>query len=478
MNSFWIVIAIAWTVRILLNILSYIHLWYVKEYRFDRMGIHLSTPLGRKLLFIRWRRPPVTPKTIFIALGSGVLLFSIGWILPGHIVWKLLAVDILTFPIISVLVFLMKIPTFLYHEILIKKAVRKLRAHTPIIVVGITGSYAKTSTKEVLATLLAQKYKTLKTEASKNSPIAIAELVLKSLTPQHQAFIVEMGAYKKGEIAQMCQMVRPGIGIVTAINPQHQDLFGSIETTIEAKYELVQGLTEGSKAAIMNMDNAFVVSMAKRAHLDGKKVIGYSLTGGGDYVATNIQNEEDGISFTLTHDKKKYPLHVQLYGTHQASNVLAAIAAAHEAGMTMQEIVKATKHIRPFARTMVPRVGLAGARIIDDTYNNNPDAAMAAMAYLAGQPGRKIVVFQPMIELGEFATSSHEMVAKKMGETAEEIILTNESFADVFKKFAGGAHVSVLAPAAAASYLKKTITKNDILLFKGKEAGRVLQLMV
>jgi len=250
------ILSILWCARLLLNLLSYIQLWYVKEYRFDRMLIHLKTKQGKRLLFLPWRRPPLKPKACFIFIASALVLLGIYFILPLFIIWKLFFMDILLFPITAVFVLIAKVPTWIYHGILIRKAINKLQSHKKMIVIGITGSYGKTSTKEILATILGTKFKTLKTEASKNSPIGIAEVILSKLTPDDEVFIVEMGAYKPGEIREMCKIVKPSIGIVTAINEQHQDLFGSIDATVKAKYELIQGLNDG-KIAIFNADNRY-----------------------------------------------------------------------------------------------------------------------------------------------------------------------------------------------------------------------------
>ena len=463
MISIWYAFGTVWGIRILLNLLSYIHLWYVKEYRADRMRIHLGSPQGKKLFVIPWRRPPVTPKTLVIASGAAICLYGVYTVISGPVVLKFLVTDIVTFPIVSALVMLAKIPTFAYHQMLIGRAVAKLRAHTPMTVIGVTGSYGKTSTKEILATFLRQKYNILNTEASKNSPIAIAELVLKSLKSAHQVFIVEMGAYKKGEIRQMCAMVRPEIGVVTAINAQHQDLFGSIQNTIEAKYELIQGLT-GRKIVVFNADDPRVNAMGKRAAKDGCVVVGYSKKG------IPVRQTAGGLRFGS--------VSVRLFGVHQASNVLAAMAAAEAVGMTRAEITQASRAVRPLPHVMNPMEGVHGSRFIDDTFNNNPDAAMAALEYLDVQPGRRVLVFQPMIELGAFAQASHEAVARRAGEVASEIILTNESFASVFETYKQNARVSVLPPRLAALHLRKTVSRGDTVLFKGKEAGLVLQLLV
>jgi UDP-N-acetylmuramoyl-tripeptide--D-alanyl-D-alanine ligase len=233
-------LSVIWCIRLVANLVSYVHLWFVKEYRFDRMIIHLKTKQGKGLLFLPWRRPPASPKSITICVGTAAVEVILFTLLPFFIFWKLLILDILLFPVTALFVFLTKIPTLIYHKRLIIKAVQKLQAHKPMTVVGITGSFGKTSTKEFLASILGHKYKTLKTRASQNSPIAIAETILSQLKPEHEVFVVEMGAYKSGEIAKMCGMVHPQIGIVTAINEQHQDLFGTIEGTVSAKYELIR----------------------------------------------------------------------------------------------------------------------------------------------------------------------------------------------------------------------------------------------
>jgi UDP-N-acetylmuramoyl-tripeptide--D-alanyl-D-alanine ligase len=457
------IFSIFWCIRLFFNLLSYIQLWYVKEYRFDRMLIHLKTKQGKRLLFLPWRRPPIKPKACFIFAGSLAVLFGIYVFLPSFILWKLLLMDILSFWITALLVLILKVPTFIYHEILIRKAVTKLRSHKKMIIIGITGSYGKTSTKEILATIMSTKFKTLKTEASKNSPIGIAEVVLSELTPQHEVFIVEMGAYKPGEITRMSKMVEPEIGIVTAINEQHQDLFGSIEGTVNAKYELIQGL-QGRKIAIFNADNIYTKQMADRARKEGYSVVVFSPHD----TAETIHSSDNGTSFTLKHEHKSVEIHAKLIGTHQVSNILAAATAALSVGMTLPEISKACSLLKPVAHTMTPIRGVNGLLFIDDTFNNNPDAARAAIDYLKATKGKKILVFQPMIELGKFSHTRHKEIGAYAASVCDEIILTNDSYRE---DFATGV---VMSPLDAATHLLATLKKGDTVLFKGKESMRVL----
>lgn len=475
-------IAGLWTIRILANILSYTQLWRVKEYRYDRMLIHLGTAQGKRLLIPPFKRPPITPKTVLVSGLTAISLVALGGVLPWHILVRFLVLDLLTFPLSIVVVGLVQIPTLVFHEWKIARAIQRLRSMPQLLVIGITGSYGKTSTKEMLAAILSSKYTVLKTEKSRNSPIAIAETVLTTLTPEHAVFIVEMGAYKRGEIARMCAITHPQIGIVTAINEQHQDLFGSIEGTMKAKFELVAGLT-GKQVAVMNADNAHVQTMGKWATDGGKRVVWYSKETQAALYATDIRQEKHSLSFMVHYDKHKKAVTVPLIGIHQVSNVLAAIAAALETGMTFAEVVEGTRHIVAYEKTMQPVKGIRGALFINDTFNNNPDAAIAALNVLAtAGTGKKYLVFQPMIELGSFTESAHARVGARAAEVADAIYLTNWNFQDAFVRGVRSVNedtpVSVLNSHQIAQALETDVKKDDVVLFKGKESEAALKLLI
>lgn len=476
----------AWVCRILINISSYVHLWSVKEYRLDRMLIHLKTKQGSRLLFLPWRRLPLRPKSLGVFLFSLSVLGVFFIIFPVSTFFKLFIVDILSFPVTLIIVLLLKLPTFMYHSVLISKSVTLLRQHKKMKVIGVTGSYGKTSTKEILYTLLSQKYKTLKTEASKNSPIAIAELLIRKLTPDCEVLIVEMGAYKRGEIAQMSAMVKPQVGIVTAINAQHLDLFGDLNTTMKAKYELIQGLSEG-KIAIFNGDNSYTSEMGSWAARDGCSVWYYSMDSAKKTakqfacIATNIKATPSGVSFTVHYGAKSASVSVGLLGKYQVANILAAISGAISCGMTFDEATKACVHIRPFPKTMQKVTGLNGSVFIDDTFNNNPDAARAAIDFLATTKGQKFFIFQPMIELGDTADESHRSVGAYAAKICDHIILTNDNFHASFisgvQSEGSDKKADVLPPSDAAAYIRAHVKRGDTVLFKGKESGRILDLL-
>ncbi|MBI5620289.1 hypothetical protein HY949_00745 [Candidatus Gottesmanbacteria bacterium] len=491
MDLFMGAIAIVWGVRILLNILSFTHLWWVKEYRSDRMRIHLGTPQGKRIFWLLPRRPQLSPKSLALMACSTGTLAMVIWSIPAPILLRMLVADLISFPLTWLFVIAFAIPTRLYHRVIIALAVQKLRAHHPMTVIGVTGSYGKTSTKEYLATILAAKYTVLKTKASKNSSIGIAEVIRADLRPEHEVFVVEMGAYKTGEIREMSEMVRPEIGIVTAINAQHQDLFGSLDNTMSAKYELLAGLT-GRKIAIVNGDDLHVQTMAQWAKRDGREVWEYksqkskvkSQKENGSrmvFTAEEIKASFEGIEFTCVWGQEKVKVKAAVLGAHQAANITAAIAGAVAAGMSLPQAAQAAGVItaNPKSLSLIP--GINGSIYINDTFNNSPESAIAALMVLNMAKGKKYLVFQPMIELGSFAQTSHDEVGARAGQICESIILTNDNFYDAFMRGVRSItpvdNVSVLHPHQSASRLRITLKKGDAVLFKGKEAGNVLQAL-
>lgn len=478
------IISIIWGIRILANIASYIHLWYVKEYRPDRMLIHLTrTAQGKWIYFPKWKLPPISPKTVFLAfllVCTETLLFFIP---PYHAFIKLAILDVFLFPISFFYVAILRIPTLLYHAYKIKDAKKILANHTWKSVVGITGSFGKTSTKEFLSTIISSKYSVLKTELSKNSAIGISETVLAKLKNQ-EMFVVEMGAYKIGEIASMTALVQPEIGIITAINAQHQDLFGSIENTMKAKYELLSGLS-GKRIAVVNADNEYCYTMGTWAKRDGCDVWFVTKDKKSQPEATfwiekSVSNQTS-CTFTLHYKDLSKRISIPMKGEHFVTNIALAIAAAIATGMTFDEAVHGAETIQSVDRVMQLSTGGQGEILINDTFNNNPDAAIAAIEYLKKFKKKKILVFQPMIELGAYTDTAHTAVGKIAGEICDEILLTNNNFS---KPFIWGVqsvdkkkNVYIFSPEKAASYIRSIIHKDDAIVFKGKEAEYVWKLL-
>ncbi len=523
--------AVGFILRIGFTLSGLLFLWWRKEYRLDRMAIHLKTKQGENVLFgkthfalfaavilwylvpefiipllslgicilgitylrriRRWHLPPVSPKVFVLGLGCVAFVGLVATLLPVPLVIAFSVADLFVFPFSVLVVLALTFPTRLYHAAVIAKAKGKLRRHAPMTVIGITGSYGKTSVKEYLATVMSKKFITLKTAASKNSPIGIAETILRSLHDRHRAFVVEMGAYKRGEIAHMAHMVKPEIGILTAINPQHQDLFGSMETTMKAKYELILGLT-GRKIAIVNVDDTRTRLMGEWAAKDGCTVWGWTMQDDTNatktipntriFRAAHVVVDMNGITFDCRVGSEKIRVRAPVLGAHQVGNILAAIAGAVASGMKLADACAAVSQVTAAPGVMEVVSGLDGATFIDDTFNNNPDAANAALVFLGAQQGKKIIVFQPMIELGSFAESAHEAVGKLAAATCDHILLTNNNFYAAFERgvhsISSSTPLMVLNPTETAAYIRTHIRSGDVVLFKGKDAEHALKILI
>lgn len=481
MNILISFLSFLWILRIVINVVSWTSLWWIKEYRMDRMRIHLKTKQGRAILFPSLRLPPRSFRSISIIALSISILFGV-WQGLGHTLVSLIVVDLISFPLVALVVVLSHIPIGLYHSWRIHEAIRRIRLRPDLLVIGITGSFGKTSTKEYLSTILSDSVATLKTEASKNSPIGIAEIILKHLKPQHKVFVVEMGAYKLGEIRAMCRIVRPQIGIILAINPQHQDLFGTIETTMKAKYELIESLT-GKNIAILNHDDARLRTLSQWASDDGHSIWWITKhplkeAQSDIFRIVDIESTKSRLHFGVLYEDTTHAVSVPIIGTHQATNITAAIAAAVAAQIPIQKAIHATRLLQSVPHVLEIKAGIAGSTYIDDTFNNNPDAAKAAIVVLGMYKKRKLLVFQPMIELGTYAQSSHYDVGSLAGQVCDEVILVGEDWSGDFINGVRSAQtnciVQVLSVDKAASYLRTHIQSRDTVLFKGKSAGLVL----
>ncbi len=476
-------LSIIWFILIIKLTLSFIFLWYVNEYRFDRMWIYLKTDAGRRLYFMPLKIPPQTPKTLLLTLFS-LATYLLSWYYSYISAWWIFLVTlILTFPIVSFWVLVLKVPTLVWHWMIIQMAYAKIKKYPNLKVIGITGSYGKTTVKEITAFLLADKFQVIKTEKSQNSLIAAAELIVKKLTPLTQVMVVEMGAYKKGEIGAICKLVKPQVGVVTAINAQHQDLFGSLANTVAAKYELIQSLRE-PKVAIFNADNKYTWQMAKKTSADYQIWIYFvkrKLTEFEERMnkltAVAVKVNFSRLTFDLVYQNKKYPVTAKLLGEHHVQNILAALTVAINMGLSIDQLLQRLKSFQPVPGTTFLQKGINGSWFIDDTFNNNPDAAIAGLKILKLAQGKKYLVMQPMKELGKYAAAAHAEVGQVAADICDRIFLTNENnYRDFVSAMVQDMDkVEINTAAKIAAWISENISKDDAVLFKGKEAKAVLQ---
>lgn len=308
------------------------------------------------------------------------------------------------------------------------KAMRRLKQANPIVI-GVTGSYGKTSTKEYIAHILQGRFKVLATPKSYNTVMGICITINKDLAPTagYQYFVVEMGAYIRGEIKRICQLTHPQIGIVTAVGPQHLERFGSVENIVEAKYELIKSLPSDG-VGIFNWDDANVRGMAERGYPQTRYTVSVAEDADSTarLVAKNVRHSTEGLTFdVLDRDTgEERPFNTQLVGLHNVTNILLAAMVARHTGMPLNEIALRVASLAPaehrLRRTTLPN----GITILDDAYNTNPVGAVNAMQVLGlYQAGRRVLVTPGMVELGPLQDSENEKLGVAAAQYCTDIIL-------------------------------------------------------
>ena len=280
-----------------------------------------------------------------------------------------------------------------------------------LTVVGLTGSYGKTSTKFYLEKLLGAKYNVLMTPESYNTTMGVVKVVRGQLNATHEIFLCEMGAKNVGEIKEICDIVKPKHGIITSIGPQHLETFKSIDNIIKTKFELADSLPDKDGIIFLNYDNEYIAK-----HECNKNKVTYSLGGGTDYYADNISVSENGTQFTVHNGNEEKQFATKLIGSHNVQNIVGAIAVANTLGVPFADLVMPVKRLECVPHRLQIIKG-TNKTIIDDAFNSNPTGAKAALDTLAVFDGFKILVSPGMVELGE---KEYEL-NKRFGEQAAEI---------------------------------------------------------
>ncbi len=297
----------------------------------------------------------------------------------------------------------------------INDARNRLASMPELRVVGVTGSYGKTSTKHFLHRILSEQYDTLMTPGSFNTTLGVVRTVREHLKPYNEVFIVEMGAKQPGDIREICDLVHPEIGIVTAVGPQHLESFGSIEAVQSTKFELVDSLPADG-AAFVNDD----FEMIARREVTNVECYRYSCrdAAGAEWRAEDVVYTPSGTDFTVVGpDGYTLKLHTKLLGEANISDLLAAVAVARYMAVPDDRIAYAVAQIDPVEHRLSVKRTAGGFTIIDDAYNSNPVGSKMAMEVLGAMKGGKRIVITPgMIELGE---QQHELNGRLGGHIAE-----------------------------------------------------------
>jgi len=538
-------LSILWLIRETKAILFYLYLWQLKEYHIGRFLDHFRTEKGKRLIFNslnllkillisgffifpfyfpfilvalytlevakaltdffqkRLKKPVLTKKTVFLILAAlllEILFIFANWfrLTPSFALW-LLIFDIFTLAIASGITLIFQPLVVLGRNQIIKKAKKKRDDFKNLLVIGITGSYGKTSTKEFLATILSEKFKVLKTAEHQNSEVGVSLCILNDLKPEHEIFIVEMGAYNRGGIKLLCDIIKPKIGVLTGINEQHMATFGSLENIIKAKYELIESLPRSESEssllrglpenglAIFNGDNDYCYELYKKTKKP-KKVYSLQSTISNlpvDLYTSSIAVNREFLSFKVIDKNGESAIFkANLLGEQNISNILASAVCAKELGMTLEEITKACQKIESWQGGVELKKGINGLNIIDATYSANPDGVISHIDYLKIWPGKKVIIMPCLIELGKVSKRIHKEIGKKIGEVCDlSIITTREHFQEIGegateKGLKGENILFIENPKEIFEKIKNFCSHGDVVLLESRMPSQLINLLI
>ena len=527
---YFLIIYLLWLLTCVLQVLVWTYWVQVKEYRFDRLWSFFKTSDGKSKLFFYF----FLLKSVSLPLGflsKFLVPFTVPYltILLMIIIFKSKAIGfrkpvltkrmqiILLFSFLPLLMplilplnlgiilgeFLLPIGTvcgvvvtsYLTRKTKLKEkleAVEKLRKVNPFVI-AITGSYGKTTTKDFVTHFLSQKYKTQKTEKSENTFFGVVRTINNKLTNDTRYFVCEIGAYKKGEIKELAEVVKPKMAIITGIEPQHVDLFGSMNNLKDAKFEIVDSL-KNEGFAIFNLSDIEVFAMhekAKRLYPE-IKTFGYKV-----YLKNSKEKIKDEncrivsivekqslneVQFSVLENGKQVnnKFTVKTTGVHFIENISCAILISRILGLSWVEIEKAMSSLITPEGTMSLIKTVTGAIIINDSYNSSQKSFTAALDYLSFfKNKKKVVISSGIIELGEFSQKIHEDLGVKMSELIDKVIVTNKDNALYILN--GMADKSKIKYEANLQILKKMFLKSiddsDVILLEGRQPSAIMDVV-
>ena len=348
---------------------------------------------------------------------------------------------------------------------------RKLNAR----VIGVTGSVGKSTTKELIAEVLGQRYRTLKNQGNLNNEIGLP-LTLLRMGLGHERAVLEMGFYTPGEITFLCDLALPSIGVITNVGTVHAERAGSKEAIAAGKSELVQALPPAPEGvAVLNYDDPFVRPMAEKTLA---QIFFYGLDPHADLWADQIEGLGlEGIRFRLHYHKENLYLRVPLIGRHSVHTVLRAAAVGLVEGLTWQEIANGLQGGQSQLRLVAVHTE-NGALILDDTYNASPESTLAALNLLEEMDGRKIAVLGDMLELGPYEKQGHEMVGVRAAEVCSQLVTVGERGKMIGEAAQrAGLHSQAIDWFAtvpeAIDALKSKLLPGDVVLIKGSHGLRM-----
>lgn len=354
-----------------------------------------------------------TPRIVRHCVLNAVLLCAASFgamylgtaVLQNNICYSIVGLLPITVPVITLLSFYILKPFEALNNLrYLRKARKKLSSMPNLIKIGITGSYGKTTAKNILAAMLQKKYNVLSTPSSYNTPMGIAVTVNKNLGSEHNVFIAEMGARYVGDIAELAKLVSPSVGIITAIGKQHLATFGSVENIASTKYELIKGLSDNG-VAVFSSDNEYTLDMYAKTTC--KKLLAGGINENNAVSYDNVAYSENGTDFDLICGDTTRHMNTKLLGAHIPQLVAFCAAAAMELGVELEDIGEAVSNL-PQVEHRLQLIKNGEVTVIDDAYNSNAAGAKNALQVLKSFGGTRVIITPGLVEMGAEEQSANE----------------------------------------------------------------------
>lgn len=370
------------------------------------------------LKYTRRMKRLVVVFTVLVAFVSFVIEY-LGYKFFPLISFGLISVVPLFLPLLVVVAYFITLPfEKLISNSYIKKAKKKLLSFENLKVIGITGSYGKTSVKNILSTILSEKFKVCPTPASYNTPLGLAKTILSNLESSDEVFIAEMGAKQLGDIKELCNMVEPKISIITGVGNQHLMTFGTVENIIKTKSELAEFTSAIGGKVYINTDG----ELAKEIYKNYPNSISVSLNDNKIGVK-NIETNKDGSSFVLSINGKEKKCQTILLGNHNISNIVLACTVALDMGLSLDEIARGIEKLRTVPHRLEIIKSSSMYTIIDNAYNSSVQGSKASLDVLSKFDGKKFVITPGLVELGKEQFNANFEFGREMAEVCDYVII-------------------------------------------------------
>lgn len=401
-------------------------------------------PLHKRRKELVWTPKILLITTVSLGIIAGTLLI---YIRNPLLVFPVFLVSLFFSGVwISMALFFISFIDLFSKELVITRAQRKMATLTNLTVIGVAGSYGKTTMKEALRQVISQKFKTVATPGNINTPVGIARIVLNDITPQTEVFIVEMGEYQRGDIKHICSITKPQIGVITGINEAHLERMGTLAMTVATIFELAENMHE-SGLLVLNGDSALV--------------------------RDNFKIYTRGQNIHIYSQKRPSLLKTQLLGEYAGALMDGVEAVARRLGMTQEAVRIGAAGILPIEHRLQPIQGKHNMLIIDDSYNGNPDGVSEAVRVLARYTDRRKVYITPgLVEMGERSATVHRQIGRELAPIADLVVLVKNSVTPYIKeglvkaKFNKKNILEYASSEEVYSHMTDFARPNDVILFQ------------